>query len=52
VPWYNLPRLHRLLEAEYRAAGAPIYRSYLRFVWDAVRRGFHGLAPDSTKRDK
>jgi fatty acid desaturase len=52
VPWYNLPRLHRLLEAEYQAAGAPIYRSYLRFVWDAVRRGFHGLAPDSTKRDK
>lgn len=45
VPWYHLPRLHALLEDEIREAGAPIYRSYLRFLWDAVRIGVHGLAP-------
>jgi fatty acid desaturase len=49
VPWYNLPRLHRLLQEEYRAAGAPIYRSYVRFAWDAARRGIHGLAPAAPK---
>lgn len=32
VPWYNLPRLHRLLEAEFAAAGVQIYRSYTRFL--------------------
>jgi fatty acid desaturase len=52
VPWYNLPKLHSLLEDEYRAAGAPIYRSYLRFAWDAARRGFHGLAPGSSRRNQ
>lgn len=32
VPWYNLPRLHRLLESDFRAAGVQIYRSYTRFL--------------------
>lgn len=32
VPWYNLPRLHRLLEADFRAAGVQVYRSYTRFL--------------------
>ena len=45
VPWYRLPQLHRLLQGEYRAAGASVYRSYLRFLWDAARAGMHGLAP-------
>ena len=45
VPWYNLPRVHSLLREEYRKTGAPIYSSYLRFLWDAVRTGIHGLAP-------
>jgi fatty acid desaturase len=45
VPWYRLPRLHALLEDEILAAGAPVYRSYLRFLWDAARTGIHGLAP-------
>ena len=45
VPWYNVPRLHALLEEELRAKGAYIYRSYMRFLWDAVRIGVHGHAP-------
>jgi fatty acid desaturase len=50
VPWYNLPQLHRLLEEDYRRAGSFIYRSYLRFVWDALRTGVHGLAPATRSR--
>jgi fatty acid desaturase len=45
VPWYNLPHVHRLLQEDYRAAGSFIYRSYLRFCWDAVRGGVHREAP-------
>ena len=30
VPWYNLPRLHKLLRPAYAEAGAHIERSYLR----------------------
>jgi fatty acid desaturase len=32
VPWYNLPRVHRLLQNEFRAAGVQIYDSYTRFL--------------------
>ena len=42
VPWYNLPKLHALLVPEYRAAGAFVHRSYLRFLWEAARVGVHG----------
>jgi fatty acid desaturase len=45
MPWYNLPKLHALLQDEYREAGSSIYRSYLRFVLDAFRVGVHGVAP-------
>jgi len=45
VPWYNAPRLHALLEDEIRAAGGYFYRSYSRFLWDAIRIGVHGHAP-------
>jgi fatty acid desaturase len=47
VPWYNLPRLHEMLKDEYRRAGSFVYRSYLRFLWDAVRVGVHGIARES-----
>jgi fatty acid desaturase len=43
VPWYNLPKVHRILLDDYRAAGASIYRSYSRFLFDAFRQGVHGL---------
>ena len=45
MPWYHLPRLHALLQEDYRQAGSCIYKSYLRFLWDALRTGVHGLAP-------
>ena len=38
VPWYNLPKLHTMLAADYRQAGAFVHRSYLRFLWEAARR--------------
>jgi len=47
IPWYNLPKLHAMLQDEYRRAGAFIYRSYLRFLWDAFRVGVHGIARES-----
>ncbi|MDA1193444.1 MAG: fatty acid desaturase [Candidatus Poribacteria bacterium] len=50
VPWYHLPKLHAVLQGEYRKAGSFIYRSYLRFLWDAMRVGVFGYAPDSTTK--
>lgn len=49
MPWYNLPRVHRLLRPEYDRAGSPIYRSYLVYLYDAIRLGVHGLAPEAGK---
>jgi fatty acid desaturase len=45
VPWYNLPKVHRILRDDYARAGASIYRSYTRFLFDAFRAGVHGVAP-------
>lgn len=46
IPWYNLRKLHTLLEPDFRRAGAFIYNSYLRFLWDAACTGVHGYAPE------
>ncbi len=43
IPWYNLPRVHRLLQEEYQQAGAFIHASYLQFLFDAVQAGVHGV---------
>ncbi|MEQ8790736.1 MAG: fatty acid desaturase [Pirellulaceae bacterium] len=45
IPWYNLPKLHRLLLPEYERFGASVYRSYFWFFWDALRIGIHGRTP-------
>ncbi len=45
IPWYNLPRVHALLQDDYARAGASVYRSYVVFLWDALRVGVHGHAP-------
>lgn len=45
VPWYNLPKVHQILRDDYAQAGASIYRSYTRFLYDAFRAGVHGVAP-------
>jgi fatty acid desaturase len=47
MPWYNLRKLHALLEDDYRRAASFVYRSYLAFLWDALRTGVHGLAPSA-----
>ena len=46
MPWYNLPKLHSLMQEDYLKAGAFNYKSYWQFMWDAVRIGVHGLAPE------
>lgn len=43
LPWYNLPKVHQLMQEEYRRAGASIYRSYTEFFiefFKALRAGF------------
>lgn len=52
VPWYNLPKVHRILLDDYRAAGASVYRSYARFLFDAFRTGINGppLRPEIAGR--
>jgi hypothetical protein len=37
VPWYNLPKLHRLLADDYRRAGSSVYSSYIMFLWDVAK---------------
>jgi len=39
VPWYNLPKVHALLQDEYRAAGVRSERSYVRLLWRCLRTG-------------
>ncbi len=43
VPWYNLPKVHRILEGELLAAGSSVYRSYASFLSDVARAAFHGV---------
>ena len=44
IPWYNLPKVHRILLDDYRAAGASVYRSYTRFIIHAFFRGMQGTS--------
>jgi fatty acid desaturase len=46
IPWYNLPKLHRLLQDEFKRAGSSVYRSYTEFLMDFVKRSFKGLVPN------
>lgn len=46
VPWYNLPRLHELLEEDYRRAGASVYRSYTEFLVDFFKTAWRGVVPN------
>ncbi len=45
VPWYNLPRLHELLQREEERAGASVYRGYGAFLRDVARVLLHGVTP-------
>jgi len=46
VPWYNLPKLHRLLQEEYRRAGASSYSSYTAFFSDFIKTAWAGTIPN------
>jgi len=46
IPWYNLPKIHRLLEPELRAAGASVYLSYTSFLIDFFRASWRGIIPN------
>lgn len=46
VPWYNLPKLHKLLEDEYMEAGSSVYPSYTSFLIDFFKVTWSGYIPD------
>lgn len=37
IPWYNLPRLHRLFLEDYRKAGASVFTSYTAYLWEVFK---------------
>jgi fatty acid desaturase len=39
IPWYNLPKLHRMLLPEYNQYNVVVYSSYPLFLWEAFRSG-------------
>ena len=43
VPWYNLPKVHTLLQEEYRSAGSSVYTSYWDFLGDVARAVVTGV---------
>jgi fatty acid desaturase len=47
VPWYNLPKVHQLLQDEYRRAGCSVYPSYSAFFVDFLRAFRAGLIPNA-----
>jgi fatty acid desaturase len=46
VPWYNLPKLHAILEDEYKAAGSSVYPSYTSFMIDFLKATWSGYIPN------
>jgi fatty acid desaturase len=40
VPWYNLPRLHRLFLEDYRKAGVSVFTSYTVYLWEVFKALF------------
>jgi fatty acid desaturase len=39
VPWYNLQELHRILEPQIKASGAPVDKSYVAVYFNALMKG-------------
>jgi fatty acid desaturase len=46
VPWYNLPKLHDILQDEYKAAGSSVYPSYSAFLVDFFKATIKGYTPN------
>jgi fatty acid desaturase len=47
IPWYNLPKVHQLLQDEYRRAGCSVYRTYAEFFKDFFKALCRGLIPNA-----
>lgn len=45
VPWYNLPKLHKLLQEEYQKAGSSVYTTYSEFLQDVFKVLRFGVVP-------
>jgi fatty acid desaturase len=45
IPWYNLRKLHRLLQDEYKTTNAQVYKSYTRFLIDLGKFIVHAWRP-------
>ena len=43
VPWYHLPKVHRILREEFQAAGSSVYTSYWSFLADVARAVVSGV---------
>jgi fatty acid desaturase len=43
VPWYNLPKVHKLLQDEYQLAGSSVYTSYWDFLGDVAKAVVSGV---------
>lgn len=43
VPWYNLPKVHKILLDEYTAAGSSVYTSYWKFLSDVAKAVIKGV---------
>ena len=46
VPYYNLPKVHALLNGIYGRTGSSVYRSYTQFLTDFFRITWHGIIPN------
>ncbi|HTP79093.1 MAG TPA: fatty acid desaturase [Bacteroidota bacterium] len=47
VPWYNLPRIHALLQHDFEEAGSSVYQSYWSFLSDVGKALWSGVIPGS-----
>jgi fatty acid desaturase len=43
IPWYNLPRVHKLLQPNYESQGADVRRSYTAYLIQSLRQGPESL---------
>jgi fatty acid desaturase len=46
IPWYYLPKVHQLLQEEYRRAGSSVYASYSEFLKEFFRITWRGVIPN------
>ncbi len=46
IPWYNLPKAHRILKAQYETAGSSVYKSYVKFLYDVGKAVLKGVVAE------